>query len=532
MQALAPFLTGLGLFFCGVHFLSANLVPLAGRRLRVLLTRFGKRVSIAALFGVLAGVVTQSTNAVTSVIIGLVSGGMVDKRRATLIPIWSHVGTSALVILVAIDFRLAASYLLALAGIAVYFGLDRNDRVRNAVGTVLGIGMLFIGMQMLKSGTAPLSEGLIHSGTFALMVKHPAVLLAMGATLSLVCQSSSVAGALAVASAGAGLVDLSGACWLVYGANLGAGANYALLAKTHRGEAAQIAWMQVAQKILGFAAFAAIMAYELASNMNVIEDGARALATTMSGQVAWVFLATQVAGSSLATLLFPWLIPLVERMAPPSELQALGKPAFLIDDALVEPSFAIELVGREERRLLERLPAMLDTVRADTEGPATEPKTLRSAGALITGAMAGYLGSILGSNLERSDREQAVRLEHRTANLTAIYEGLDEFVTACKTSRQWPSSGRVADQMIESLHTLLSALVEATASDDPAEREFVLSLLGQRDELMERIRQRVLRENPDMPPKAQDAIFAATMLFERIIWLARRSALLLAPAAA
>lgn len=87
MQAFAPFLTGLGLFFCGVHFLSGHLVPLAGRRLRVLLTRFGKRVAIAALSGVVAGMVTQSTSAVTSVIIGLVSGGMVDKRRATLIPL-------------------------------------------------------------------------------------------------------------------------------------------------------------------------------------------------------------------------------------------------------------------------------------------------------------------------------------------------------------------------------------------------------------------------------------------------------------
>jgi phosphate:Na+ symporter len=77
----------------------------------------------------------------------------------------------------------------------------------------------------------------------------------------------------------------------------------------------------------------------------------------------------------------------------------------------------------------------------------------------------------------------------------------------------------------------LAALVDATASDDPAERELVLALLGQRDELMERVRQRALREDPSLPPKAQDAIFAATMLFERIIWLARRNAVLLAPAA-
>lgn len=212
-----------------------------------------------------------------------------------------------LVILVAIDLRVAASWLLALAGMAVYLGLDRNERLRNAVGTLLGIGMLFIGMQMLKSGTQPLNEDLIRSGTFATMVKHPAVLLAMGAALSLVCQSSSVAGALAVASVGAGLVDLSGACWLVYGANLGSGANYAVLAKTHRGEAAQIAWMQVAQKLLGFAVFLSVMGYERAADVSLIEDGARALASTMAGQVAWVFLATQIVGSSLVTLLFPWL---------------------------------------------------------------------------------------------------------------------------------------------------------------------------------------------------------------------------------
>jgi phosphate:Na+ symporter len=176
---------------------------------------------------------------------------------------------------------------------------------------------------------------------------------------------------LAVASAGAGLVDLTGACWLVYGANLGSGANYALLAKAHRGEAAQIAWMQVAQKLLGFAAIVAVMLYERLAGVAMIEDAARALAQTLAGQVAWVFLASQLAGSLLCTLLFPWLIPLFERLAPPSELQALAKPAFLIDDALVEPSFALELVGREERRLLERLPAMLDSVRADAEGPTT-----------------------------------------------------------------------------------------------------------------------------------------------------------------
>jgi phosphate:Na+ symporter len=529
MQTFAPFLTGLGLFFCGVHFVSSHLVPLAGRRLRGLLTRLGKRPWLAAAFGSLAGVITQSTNAVTSVIIGLVSGGLVDKRRAILIPTWSHVGTSMLVILVAVDFRLAASYLVALAGIAVYFGLDRDDRVRHAVGTLLGLGLLFVGMQMLREGTEPLRDDLLRDGFFAFVAKFPVLLLLLGAVLSFVCQSSSVAGALAVAGSGVGLIDLSAACWLVYGANLGSGGNYALLARAHRGEARQIALMQVTQKLAGFAIVLVVMAVEYATGQRLIEPLVGVLAKTTSGQVAWVFLLYQFVASLFCTVFAGQIMPLLERLAPPSALQELSKPAYLIDDALVEPTFALELVGREERRLLERLPTMLDTVRADAPGVPLSPATLRAAGASVTAAMATYLGAIIESNLERSDREQAVRLQHRTANLNAMHESLEEFVLACETARQWPSSGRVADQMIESLHTLLAVLAEATAAEDPAEREMMLTLLGHRDEMMEKIRQRVLREDPHMPAKPQEALFSATMLFERIIWLARRNAMLLTP---
>jgi phosphate:Na+ symporter len=529
MQTITPFLTGLGLFFCGVHFVALNLVPLAGRRFRALLMRLGRRPWMAAIFGTAAGVITQSANAVTAIIIGLVSGGLVDKRRAILIPTWSHVGTSVLVILVAIDLRLAASYLVVLTGVSVYFGFDRNDRVRFLIGTLLGLGLLFLGMQMIKSGAMPLRDYLVQGGLIASIGKSSSLLLLLGIALSLACQSSSVAGALAVAGSSAGLVDLSGACWLIYGANLGSGLNFVLLARVHSGEAAQIALMQAAQKFSGFLVALVIVAVEHLTGRLLIENAVATLTVSLSGQVAWVFLLYQLAGSSVCTLFAGPLIALLERMAPPSKLQELSKPAYLIEDALVEPSFAIELVGREEHRLLERLPAMLDSVRAEAEGEIIPSQALRSGGAAITRAMAGYLESISEGSLDRSDREKVVRLQHRTANLSAMHESLDEFVTACVSAREWPSSGRVADQMIESLHALLQALVDAAASNDSTEQELMLSMLGHRDEMMERIRKRVLREDPNMPAKSQEALFTATMLFERVVWLARKCAILLSP---
>ena len=67
-----------------------------------------------------------------------------------------------------------------------------------------------------------------------------------------------------------------------------------------------------------------------------------------------------------------------------SALQETSKPAFLIDEALVEPTFAIELSDREKPRLRARLPAMRDEVRADAGTANASVKTIRTSAATIT----------------------------------------------------------------------------------------------------------------------------------------------------
>jgi phosphate:Na+ symporter len=247
--------------------------------------------------------------------------------------------------------------------------------------------------------------------------------------------------------------------------------------------------------------------------------------------VAWVFLLYQLAGSTICSLFLPRLLSTLERLLPPTKLEMLAKPAFLSDDALFEPSLALELVAREERRLLERLPAMLDRVRADGDQHGAGSETLKTASIAVVRAMSRYLDAIMEAGPARADIEKLMRLQHRATNLGALYDSLDELVAAASKSRQWASSGLVADQMIEAMHALLGALVDATASEDVTEQQLVLSMLGHRDELMERMRRRVLQENPDLPAEAQESLFATTMLFERIVWLARRNALLILPEA-
>jgi phosphate:Na+ symporter len=531
IATVAPFLAGLGLFFCGVHFIAANITPLVGRRLRAVLMRVAGRPVLAAITGIVAGMITQSSNALVFIAVGLVSGGIIDKRRAMLVPTWSQVGSSMIVILIAIDLRVAASYAVAIAGFAIYFGFMRTDRRRHVLHTLLGGGLLFLGLEMVKSGAGPIRDLLIEDGAVQAAARAPVLLFAFGTGLTLLCQSATVTTAIAVAAVNIGLTDFSGACLLVYGANLGSLINYYLLAASMSGEPRQITSMQVAQKIAGFVGILPVVVAELVTGRPFFELAAGVFSATVGGKVALLYLYYQAMGCLLCTIGFTPLVALIERLSPPTKLQELSRPAFLVDEALVDPTFAVELVGREERRLLELLPTMLDSMRADAVKSDVSADIVKRAGVSVAHAMAGYLETILGAEVESGDRERVIRLEHRTANLSSLFEALGQFIDAAEGARRWPSSGRVAEQMIEALHALLTALIDAVTSDDPADREMVLALLSHRDELMERIRQRVLREDPAMPPAAQAALFTATVLFERIIWLARQTTLLLVPAA-
>ena len=532
IATIAPLLAGLGLFFSGVHFFSANLTPLAGKKFRHLLIRATKYPSLAAVAGILAGIVTQSTSAVTSVTLSMVSAGIIDKRRAMPIPIWAHVGASLLVMLVAIDLRIGASYIVALAGFAIYFGFDRADQARHLVGTFLGIGLLFLGIAALKSGTEPVLDLIIGQGILAEAARFPVTLLLLGAGLTLISQSLIVTGAIAVTAANIGLVDLTGASLLIYGANLGSGLSSYLFARTLRDDGRQIVLMQALQKLFGFLFVMAVLVIQLVVGRPLLSSAIETLAADVPAQVALVFLIYQIAGSAACTLFQAPLVSQLERRLPPSQLEMLAKPAFLSEEALVEPSLALDLAVREERRLIERLPSMLDGVRTDVEAEGPSSGTLKTASVAILRMMARYLDAVAESGVDRADRDKLMRLQHRASNLVSLYDSLDEFVAAAEKSRLWPLSGRVADQMVEAMHALLGALVDATASEDAVEQRMVLSMLGHRDELMERIRRRVLQESPDLPAEAQEALFATTMLFERIVWLARRSALLILPQAA
>jgi phosphate:Na+ symporter len=113
---------------------------------------------VAALVGAAGGALTQSTNAVTFIVVSLVTAGLVDVRSDLPIVARANVGTSLLVLLATFDIHLVVLYLLGTVGLAYDFGVSEHDRFRHLVGALLGVGILFLGLWLINCGVTSLKE--------------------------------------------------------------------------------------------------------------------------------------------------------------------------------------------------------------------------------------------------------------------------------------------------------------------------------------------------------------------------------------
>lgn len=513
MATLALLLSGLGLFFIGVRGLSANLVPLVGRRGRAAFARALRGPVTCAVSGVIAGIVTQSSTAVSWIIVSFVRGGVLPAGPALGAPNWANVGTALLPLIVAIDTSAVAGIVIGVAGFITYFRLARGDRMRHVVDAALGAALLLFGMHLVSIAVGPMRDALMHNSWWDVAIGNPFLLALIGGGFAFAAQSSSVAAAIAVAAVGGGLLDLAAALPLVAGANAASIVNNALMVPGETRAGRIIFAIQVVQKAGGtllLALFCVVVALfpGLLAGMGKGDAG---------GQIALIFLLAQVGGAFIASFAERATRRGVMRFLPASPAETLAEPAYLLRESLQDPATALDLTIRELARLSDRLPLMLDHVREEPNLATPSPATLRAAGVALADSVKAYLAALLDAQPNRRQVTVALLLDDAAANAAALHEALGDFAEAARQAQALPT----ARQLTESLHALLGAVAEHGESLGAEDPSLVIGLLGHRDQIMEMLRQRLSSEN-GISPQAQDALFKMTMLFERVVWLARR----------
>ena len=211
-------LGGLALFLYGMQMMSNGLEAAAGDRMKEILEKLTSNRLLGVLVGAIITAVIQSSSGTTVMVVGFVNAGMMTLQHAVWIIMGANIGTTITGQLIALDVG-AIAPLIAFIGVAMVVFVKKP--MAHHVGTIFaGLGMLFIGMDMMSTAMLPLRDEPMFVSLMTSFT-NPVLGILTGALFTAVIQSSSASVGILQALARSGLIGLDGAVYVLFGQNIG-----------------------------------------------------------------------------------------------------------------------------------------------------------------------------------------------------------------------------------------------------------------------------------------------------------------------
>ena len=211
-------LGGLALFLYGMQMMSSGLEAAAGSRMKNILERLTANRFLGVLVGAAITAVIQSSSATTVMVVGFVNAGMMTLNQAVWIIMGANIGTTVTGLLIALDVGVLAP-IFAFVGVALLVFV-KKPQLQHIGQIMAGLGVLFIGMDMMSASMAPLRES---AGFVSLMsnFSNPLLGIFFGALFTAVIQSSSASVGILQTLAASGVIPFSSAVFVLFGQNIG-----------------------------------------------------------------------------------------------------------------------------------------------------------------------------------------------------------------------------------------------------------------------------------------------------------------------
>lgn len=211
-------LGGLALFLHGMQMMSSGLEAAAGNRMKSILERLTSNRLLGILVGAVITAAIQSSSATTVMVVGFVNSGMMTLTQAVWIIMGANVGTTITGQLIALDVG-ALAPLFAFLGVAMMVFL-KSPKVHHYGSILGGLGVLFIGMDMMSGAMVPLREMPAFVNLMTTF-SNPLLGILAGALFTAVIQSSSASVGILQALANSGVLGLGSAVYVLFGQNIG-----------------------------------------------------------------------------------------------------------------------------------------------------------------------------------------------------------------------------------------------------------------------------------------------------------------------
>lgn len=209
---------GVGLFLYGMSIMSSGLKSAAGDKMKSILEYATSNKFFSVLIGILVTLLIQSSSATDMMVISFVNSGLMQLTQAIGVIMGANIGTTITAQITAFNLGAYAPIILFI-GAVMYLFLKKN--VAKHIGSIImGFGMLFFGISVIKAAIVPLSESESFI-SFLSTLSNPIIAILFGVAFTALLQSSSSSVVIFQTFAIQGLLSYEMTVYLVIGAAIG-----------------------------------------------------------------------------------------------------------------------------------------------------------------------------------------------------------------------------------------------------------------------------------------------------------------------
>ncbi len=255
------FIGGLGMFLYGMHQMADGMQQTAGGKMKQLLGMLTSNRLMSVILGTAITIIIQSSGATTVMVVGFVGAGVMNLSQAIGIIMGANIGTtitgwvvslsqlgSAMAVLKPVFY---APLMVGIGALLILFLKKQKDHIAGQI--LVGLGLLFLGLDMMSSSFAGYSDAPVFGRAFALLGGNPFLGILIGILVTLLLQSSSASVGVLQMLALSGVVTAPAAVYICLGDNIGACSTAMLSAMGGSRDAKRAAVMNLIFNLIGAA---------------------------------------------------------------------------------------------------------------------------------------------------------------------------------------------------------------------------------------------------------------------------------------
>ena len=356
---LFGFVGGLGMFLYGMHIMADGMQKTAGGKMQQFLSKITDNRFTAIMLGALITAIIQSSGATTVMVVGFVSAGVLTLVQAVGVIMGANIGTTITAWVVSIgtigesmELLKPGFYAPVLIGIgAGLIIFSKKDRKKTIGEILIGLGMLFMGLDLMAGNIKPFTTLPIFSEAFRVLGGNPILGIIVGIVVTALMQSSSASVGILQTLAFNGIVTTSAAIYITLGQNIGSCVTAIISSMGSSRTAKRAAAIHFLFNTIGAIVFGILGFAVFTINKNLANHTINAVE---------ISLFHTLFNFTMTTLLFPFanllvkLSGMIVRGKDEEIVEEEKEPVLQLDErVLLSPAFAVQTANNEVARMGE-----------------------------------------------------------------------------------------------------------------------------------------------------------------------------------